>query len=81
MIIVFLKFLFQIRNKLITTGGYGTLLAGDSKSDGTDAGSSTQSDKPKANDISHLIKRKKPDPSTESTTTSDGLSPAKKQAL
>lgn len=40
--------------------------------------SKTEIDKPKASDISHLIKRKKPDTPAE---PSDGASPAKKPAI
>lgn len=73
----------QLRSNLITKGGYSALLAEDVKID-KDAGSSTSSnepaEKPKANDISHLIKRKKPDTSAEATSNNDA-SPAKKPAL
>lgn len=47
-----------------------------SNSSATPAGSSNDVEKPKANDISHLIKRKKPDTSTDSVEES--ASPAKK---
>lgn len=63
-----------MRSNLITQGGYGALLTEDAK--GAKESSSTQADKPKANDISHLIKRKKPESSTDDQ--SDEASPAKK---
>lgn len=65
--------IIQLRSNLITKGGYGALLTEDVKAAKAGEGSSSQSDKPKANDISHLIKRKKPE-------ASDDASPAKKPA-
>lgn len=68
-------------NFMSKSGGYTALLTEDAKSDGT-AGSSTEpAQKPKANDISHLIKRKKPDTPVEASTTPDESSPAKKKAI
>lgn len=63
----------------MSKGGYAEQSSGNSNSEM--AGSSSQIEKPKANDISHLIKRKKPDASSDATSNSDVLSPAKKQAL
>lgn len=62
------------------SGGYTALLAEDVKSDGAVGSSSVESPKPKANDINHLIKRKKPDTPTEGANIPDELSPAKKKA-
>lgn len=79
--LIFRILMFQLRSNLITKGGYGALLAEDVKADKADKageGSSSQSDKPKATDISHLIKRKKPD--TPSGSANDEASPAKKTA-
>lgn len=61
------------------TGGYTALLAEDVKPDDA-GGSSSQSDQSKesrANDISHLVKRKKPNETTNNPAES---SPAKKKA-
>lgn len=72
--------MLQIRNNLLSKGGYGALLTGNPKLEAKgEAGSSDQPEKPKAKDISHLIKRKKPEP--DATSNPDVLSPAKKQAL
>lgn len=76
-----------MRSNFITKGGYGALLAEDAKgakagecsSSGLSSSSSAQqSDKPKATDISHLIKRKKPE--TPAENVNDEASPAKKPA-
>lgn len=67
-----------MRSNLITQGGYGALLAEDAKGAKAGESSVSQSDKPKANDISHLIKRKKPEASAENA--SGDASPAKKPA-
>lgn len=60
------------------TGG-----AGGSSSSASGAGSNFETakpaEKPKATDISHLIKRKKPDAPADDIL--DGLSPAKKPAV
>lgn len=70
----------QLRSNLISRGGYSALLAEDVKVDkdaaGSSSSSSKQTEKPKANDISHLVKRKKPDTSAEADA-----SPAKKPTL
>lgn len=71
----------QLKNNLISKGGYSALLTDDVKSDKVGASSSDQSAKPKANDISHLVKRKKPDAASEGSSNSDAASPAKKPAL
>lgn len=65
---------------MITKGGYGALLAEDVKAAkaGESSSSSQQPEKPRANDISHLIKRKKPEASAENA--SEEASPAKKPA-
>lgn len=62
------------------SGGYTALLAEDAKPHEDVGSSSDQIQKPKANDISHLIKRKKPDAPNETATTQDESSPAKKKA-
>lgn len=72
----------QLRSNLISKGGYSALLAEDVKpSGGGEASTSAQTEKPKANDISHLIKRKKPDTANESSSNTEAPSPAKKPAL
>ncbi|XP_031637897.1 histone-binding protein N1/N2-like [Contarinia nasturtii] len=69
-----------LRNNLMSkTGGYTALLTEDVKSGGAEGSSSGQSEKPKANDISHLIKRKK-DTSDEIANNPNESSPAKKKA-
>lgn len=69
-----------MRSNLITKGGYSALLTEDVKADkAAGEGSSSQLDKPKATDITHLIKRKKPD--TPAECKSDEASPAKKPAI
>lgn len=62
------------------SGGYTALLAEDANLDGTIVSSNDQAQKTKANDISHLIKRKKPDVSNDATSVSEEPSPAKKKA-
>lgn len=73
-------------SNLVSQGGmFSSILGGGSKSDGAGGSGSSkkvESDKPKATDISHLIKRKKPDtPVDEPTAAADGPSPAKKPTL
>ncbi|XP_055309154.1 protein NASP homolog isoform X2 [Sitodiplosis mosellana] len=68
-------------NLMSKSGGYTALLAEDAKSDGTVGSSTEQAQKPKANDISHLIKRKKPDTTNEAANVPDESSPAKKKAI
>lgn len=69
-------------------GRFGSLISGGGSSSADGAGTSGSSssaapkEKPKATDISHLIKRKKPDTIVEEPTAStDVASPAKKPAL
>lgn len=68
-------------NMMLKSGGYTALLAEDAKSDGAASSSTEQAQKPKANDISHLIKRKKPDAPNENANIPDESSPAKKKAI
>lgn len=64
---------------------FSSIIGGASSSDGAgSSGSSSkiENDKPKPMDISHLIKRKKPDtPIDESITDAPTPSPAKKPTL
>lgn len=75
-------FEFQLRSNLISQGGIGSLIGDVSSADGAGSSStsSNNAEKPKATDISHLIKRKKPDSSTEDAKSADNGSPAKKAA-
>lgn len=71
-----------MRSNLISQGAIGSLIDGSSSADGAGSSSTTSNnaEKPKATDISHLIKRKKPDSSTEDANNADNASPAKKAA-
>lgn len=73
-------------SSLLGGEGGSSLLAGASTGAGAGSSSSSSSaaavaEKPKVNDISHLIKRKKPDSSATETPDAEEIpSPAKKTA-
>lgn len=72
-----------MRSKLISTAGIGALIGGGSDGEAaTSSTTSTEAAKPKANDISHLIKRKKPETvaADEGSSVTDSAPPAKKPA-
>lgn len=63
---------------------FSSIIGGASSSGGAGSGSSSkiENDKPKPMDISHLIKRKKPDTSNDDSKTDTATqSPAKKPTL
>lgn len=74
----------QLMSSLMSKGGiYSSLLGSSGGSDGAGSSSSSSNpvEKPKLNDISHLIKRKKPDSSEEGGQSTETSSPAKKAAI